>query len=136
MRRMPPPAALCERQERNMGKMLSGIHHVSINVRDVAEAERFYVDVLGLEVLPRPDLGFPGLWLRAGAQEVHLLGIDSGRPLAEQHFAFGVADLAALRADLARQGVAVSEPAAIEGVCLQAFTRDPSGNLLEFNQQL
>jgi glyoxylase I family protein len=116
--------------------MLSGIHHVSINVRDVAEAERFYVEILGLEVLPRPDLGFPGLWLRAGDQEVHLLGIDSGRPLAEQHFAFGVADLASLRAELVRRGLAVSEPAAIEGVCLQAFTRDPSGNLLEFNQRL
>lgn len=116
--------------------MLQGIHHVSINVRDVAEAERFYVDVLGLAVLPRPDLGFPGLWLRAGAQEVHLLGIESGRPPAEQHFAFAVDDLAAVRGRLMERGVTVSEVAPIEGVCLQAFTRDPSGNLLEFNQRL
>ena len=55
-----------------------GIHHVSINVNDVADSERFYCDVLGLEKLPRPDLGFAGAWLRTGQQEVHLLGKSSG----------------------------------------------------------
>ena len=45
-----------------------GIHHVSINVNDVADSERFYCDVLGLEKLPRPDLGFAGAWLRTGQQ--------------------------------------------------------------------
>ena len=37
-----------------------GIHHVSINVKDVDAAVAFYVGVLNLEVLDRPDLGFPG----------------------------------------------------------------------------
>ncbi|HSG91058.1 MAG TPA: VOC family protein [Pseudomonadales bacterium] len=114
----------------------SGIHHVSLNVRDVDAARAFYVDLLGLEPLERPDLGFPGLWLKAGAQEVHLLGLDTGTPLKEQHFAFAVDDLAAVRAELGARGLKVSEPMPIEGVCLQAFTRDPDGNLLEFNQRL
>lgn len=114
----------------------NGIHHVSLNVSDVAAAERFYVDVLGLQVLERPDLGFPGLWLKAGAQEVHLLGIASGTPLKEQHFAFAVDDLDSVRGELAAAGVQVSEPMPIEGICLQAFTRDPDGNLIEFNQRL
>jgi catechol 2,3-dioxygenase-like lactoylglutathione lyase family enzyme len=115
---------------------LTGIHHVSINVRDVEAARQFYVDALGLEVLPRPELGVAGLWLRAGQQEVHLLGIEGEPPLKEQHFAFAVGDLEALRTRLAVHGVHLSAAMRIPDVCLQAFTRDPSGNLLEFNQRL
>ena len=65
---------------------LKGIHHVSINVDNIDAAREFYVGKLGMEELDRPDLGFPGLWLRSGEQEVHLLGMDSGEPLKEQHF--------------------------------------------------
>jgi glyoxylase I family protein len=55
-----------------------GIHHVSINVKDVDAAVAFYAGVLNLKILDRPDLGFPGAWIQAGEQEIHLLGIDSG----------------------------------------------------------
>ena len=79
---------------------LKGIHHVSLNVKDVEAANHFYVDVLGLEVLDRPDLGFPGTWLTTGLQEIHLLGIESGEPVKQQHFAFLVDDLEAIRAEL------------------------------------
>jgi glyoxylase I family protein len=44
----------------------SGIHHVSINVKDVDSAVAFYVGLLELEQLDRPDLGFPGAWLKSG----------------------------------------------------------------------
>lgn len=115
---------------------LRGIHHVSINVSDLGQARQFYVDVLGLEELDRPELGVAGLWLKAGAQEVHLLAIDSGQPLKEQHFAFEVADIASVQQALAAADVKVSQPSEIDGVCRQAFTRDPSGNLIEFNQRL
>lgn len=115
---------------------LQGIHHVSINVKDVEQATTFYCDVLGLEQLPRPELGFPGAWLRAGTQEVHLLGIDSTAPPKEQHFAFAVADLASVQTQLEQAGISCSKTMEIDGVCLQAFTHDPSGNMLEFNQRL
>jgi glyoxylase I family protein len=42
-----------------------GIHHVSINVKDVDTALTFYIELLNLELLERPDLGFPGAWIRA-----------------------------------------------------------------------
>lgn len=117
--------------------MLStGIHHVSINVGDVDEALRFYVDVLGLEPLPRPELGFPGAWLKAGEQEVHLLGIESGKPLREQHFAFLVENLDEVIERLRERDVRVSDAMEIEGVCRQAFAHDPSGNMVEFNERL
>ncbi len=116
--------------------MLDGIHHVSINVSDVQAARDFYENVLGLERLARPDFRFDGAWLRSGEQEVHLIGIDSGPPVKEQHFAFRVANLEAVREALAAAGHSCSETSEISGVCLQAFTRDPSGNLIEFNQRL
>jgi glyoxylase I family protein len=115
---------------------LQGIHHVSINVKDVEEARKFYVDLLGMEVLPRPDLGFPGMWLRSGGQELHLLGINAGKPLEGQHFAFLVPDVAAVVSELSAAGLACSSAKEMSGVCWQAFTHDPSGNMIEFNQRL
>ncbi len=116
--------------------LLRGIHHVSLNVDDVDVAQRFYTQLLGMELLDRPDLGFPGAWLRAGEQEVHLLGIETDQRVKEQHFAFRVDNLDAVVAHLAEHDVQCSKPSIIKGVCAQAFTHDPSGNLIEFNQRL
>jgi len=116
--------------------LLQGIHHVSINVADVETAQAFYVDALGMELLDRPDFSFRGAWLRAGQQEVHLMEMDSGPPLKEQHFAFKVSDIDALRRPLADAGLKCSQTQEIPGICRQSFTRDPSGNLIEFNQRL
>ena len=113
-----------------------GIHHVSINVKDVDAAIEFYVGVLNLELLTRPDLGFPGAWIQAGGQEIHLLGIDSGPPVKEQHFAFAVDDADEVHATLTLQGLELSDVREIPNVCRQFFTHDPSGNMIEFNQRL
>jgi len=119
-----------------MSIRFAGIHHVSLNVDDVAEAQAFYVDLLGMRVLDRPELGFPGAWLGAGAQEVHLLGIKAGQRIKEQHFAFLVDDVDAVIAHLNANDIEVSTPSTIPGVCVQAFAHDPSGNMIEFNQRL
>jgi glyoxylase I family protein len=113
-----------------------GIHHVSINVKDVDTALRFYVQLLNLELLERPDLGFPGAWIRAGEQEIHLLGIDSGEPVKEQHFAFAVNDAQAIHAALQANGYSPTEIRDIPNICRQFFTHDPSGNMVEFSQRL
>ena len=42
-----------------------GLAHVALSVTDLARANRFYLHVLGLREMPRPDLGIPGshrLW--------------------------------------------------------------------------
>jgi catechol 2,3-dioxygenase-like lactoylglutathione lyase family enzyme len=42
------------------------VHHVWINVSDVDEAKRFYIDRLGLvRREDRPDFGLGGAWLDA-----------------------------------------------------------------------
>jgi glyoxylase I family protein len=111
-----------------------GIHHVSINVDDLAAARSFYVDVLGFtERLDRPDFpGTPGAWLDVGGQQVHLI-VGEVPARMGQHYAVLVADIDSTVATLREGGVRVSDPAAV-GTGLQCFTRDPSGNMLEIHE--
>ena len=113
---------------------LAGVHHVSLNVDDAEKTGRFYIDVLGLEVLPRPDLGFPGYWLRSGNQEIHLIQVRDHRTPGGEHFAFRVDDVDEACRELAAHGVKVSAPMQVPGAGRQAFFRDPAGNLVELNQ--
>jgi len=110
-----------------------GLHHVSINVADVEDARRFYVDVLGAaERSDRPDFGFGGAWLDVGQQQLHL--IEASVPEDRgQHLALLVDDLDGAIAELRADGVDVSDPSPV-GTGRQAFTHDPSGNLVELHQ--
>jgi glyoxylase I family protein len=111
----------------------AGVHHVSINVSDVAAAKAFYVDVLGLsERTDRPDFGFGGAWLDVGNQQIHL--IEGEVPEAKgQHLALQVEDLTAAIAELRERGVKVSRAVTV-GTGLQSFLHDPCGNMVELNQ--
>jgi catechol 2,3-dioxygenase-like lactoylglutathione lyase family enzyme len=113
---------------------LQGVHHVSLNVRDVEAARRFYVERLGLEEIPRPAFPFAGAWLRSGAQEIHLIEQAGHEAPEGQHFAFFVEDVDAAAAELGAAGVKVGGPIDVPGAGRQAFLRDPSGNLVELNQ--
>ena len=58
------------------------LHHVSLLVADTARAVDFYTGVLGLEIDPdRPELDFPGAWLRVGERQIHLLELSSPDPV-------------------------------------------------------
>lgn len=110
------------------------VHHVSINVTDTEPARGFY-EQLGFESIERPDLSFPGAWLKLGAAELHLLEIPP--PDAKgQHFSIHVDDLDAALATLAEAGIEADRTGGIDGVCRQAFLSDPSGNQVELTQPL
>ena len=115
---------------------LGGVHHVSINVTDNAEAAAFYTDVLGLEVMERPDFGFPGTWLKsANGIEIHLLEVDGWVAPKGQHYAFAVGDIDAAISHMRDKGIEIGDARDIPGTGgRQAFTFDPSGNMIEFNQ--
>lgn len=57
--------------------------HAGITVRDLARARRFYSDLLGLKEIPRPDLGFPGIWYGIGACQLHLMVPPEGHLAGE-----------------------------------------------------
>jgi glyoxylase I family protein len=110
------------------------VHHVSINVDDVAAALDFYVGRLGLtERTDRPDFAFGGAWLDAGGQQVHLIEAAPPSDLG-QHFAVLVADLDATVAELRGAGLDVSDPSPV-GPNHQAFLHDPAGNTVELHQR-
>ena len=114
---------------------LRGVHHVSVNVANLEESAKFYLEVLGLEQLPRPDFGFPGMWLRSEGQEIHLMQQENyEEPAKMQHFAFRVEDLDEAVEELKGRGVEVSKPFQIPNGGRQCFLRDPSGNMIELNQ--
>lgn len=129
---------------------LEGIDHVVLLVRDMAEAQKFYEQVLGCAVdRALPEYGM--LQLRAGASLIDLVDIGShegewGRPEVEggrnmDHvcIATGPCDQAAMRAHLARHGVAIVEEGiryGADGDGMSFYIRDPSGNQVELKGPL
>ena len=113
------------------------LHHVSLIVADTARALEFYQGVLGLEVDPsRPDMAFPGAWLRLGNRQLHLLQLpnpDSAdeRPShggRDRHTALSVTDLDGFAGRLERGGIAYTRSSSGRRAL---FCRDPDGNAWE-----
>ena len=116
---------------------LHGVHHISLNVADVESTERFFIDVLGLQKLDRPDFGFPGAWLLCqDGRQVHLIEEQNWVAPKGPHFAFAVRDIDAVRGELMDKGVKVSKISEIPGTGRQCFFKDPSGNSIELNQPM
>ncbi|MGE0880727.1 MAG: Rieske 2Fe-2S domain-containing protein [Acidimicrobiia bacterium] len=119
-----------------MAKPLAGIHHVAICVDDLDVALAFYTGVLGtlgVEQVWRPDtLPNPGAWLQIGEQQVHLLAGPDRAPGTFQHFAIEVDDLRDIRDHLAPHGMELEGHQVVDEYGLQAFIKDPCGNVIEF----
>lgn len=113
---------------------VSGVHHIAIIVNDLDAARRFYCDAFGMKEIPRPAFESEGFWVEIGAQQLHVSLGDESAP-KRNHFALAVADIDAAVQHLERAGVSVRRGGDVAGAGSQAFTRDPSGNLLELNQQ-
>ena len=115
--------------------LVTGIHHVSINVSDTARALDFYCGALGLVPLPRPEFGFGGAWLDAGhGRQVHLIEGDVP-PALGQHVAFQVDDVDHVVDELRGKGLTINDAKSVgDTPTRQAFTHDPDGNLVEFTQ--
>ena len=112
----------------------TGIHHVALNVHDLDEALAFYVDRLELTLLDRPDFGFAGAWVQAGASQIHLMETAEATIDRRQHLALQVRDLDEALVGLEAAGVEVARVPYLPGAGRQAFLRDPSGNRIELNQ--
>ena len=82
---------------------VKSLDHVTIVVRDLERSRRFYVDALGMQMVPRPGFSFDGRWFQAGATQIHLIleheqsgpagmPLELGRTSRAHHFAFLVED--------------------------------------------
>ena len=114
-----------------------GIHHVGVLVADLERALKFYGEALGLVSNPaRPDLGYPGVWLDVGDQQIHLMQLPNPDPLTgrpahggrDRHMALAVEDLDVLQQALESAGVPYTRSKSGRKAL---FCRDPDGNVLE-----
>ena len=51
---------------------VKSIDHVTLVVADLERSRQFYVELLGMAEVPRPDFSFPGSWFQAGKTQIHL----------------------------------------------------------------
>lgn len=133
------------------------LNHYSIRTTNLEASRRFYADVLGLSVGPRPDFPFPGAWMYRGDHGdvanavVHIIGIDlndaeglkgylgnrdesslagSG---AVDHIAFFADGLAGMIDHLKGRGVSYRERTVPAIALHQLFLDDPCGIVIELN---
>ncbi|MHA6299770.1 VOC family protein [Devosia sp. CAU 1758] len=89
----------------DMQASLGPIGQIARNVRDIAEATRWYRDVLGLPLL----YSFDGMaFLEAGGTRLYLQ--QGGDPGPESILYFRTADIAATHARLSESGVVFNRP--------------------------
>ena len=120
---------------------ISGIHHATLLVDNLEKSLLFYQGVLGLEVdSQRPDLGFPGVWLQVGEQQIHLMELPNPDPLRgrpahggrDRHVALVVESIGEIIAPLDSAGISFTQSRSGRSAL---FCRDPDGNALEFVEQ-
>jgi glyoxylase I family protein len=112
------------------------LNHASFIVADTEVSLGFYRDVLGLQLLERPDMGFPGAWLKLGSQQIHLLELQNpdpiyGRPQhggRDRHIALNALALAPIQEALDKAGIVYTM--SISGR-RALFCRDFDGNTVE-----
>lgn len=111
------------------------IQHVNVIVDDLAAADTFYADVLGLERKATPDLGFPAqFYAFAGDQELHVNELTDAPP-ERAHYCLRVASFTDVFQRMRAHGVLEIETwgkvRLLPSGTMQMFVRDPSGNLIE-----
>ncbi len=134
------------------------LNHYAIRTFDLGATEKFYTEVMGFTVGPRPPFPFPGLWIYNGDHGsynnavVHVVGIDPKDPeglrqyLGDRdaqslssgtgsvdHIAFAATGLAEMRAKLKRLEVPCREREVPALGLRQLFLDDPSGIVIELN---
>ena len=115
------------------------IQHVNLLVDDMAAADVFYGDFLGLERIGTPEQGFPAQFYRFNEmQELHVNQLEDTRPV-RAHFALRVPDFEQLFLAAREAGCLETETwgraRRLPNGVMQGFIRDPTGNLIEITSE-
>jgi glyoxylase I family protein len=119
-----------------MSTNIFSLNHASLIVANINISLVFYCEVLGLQQVDRPDLGFPGAWLQLGAQQLHLLELENPDPITgrpehggrDRHVALNALALTPVQEALNKAGIGYTM--SISGR-RAFFCRDPDGNAVE-----
>jgi catechol 2,3-dioxygenase-like lactoylglutathione lyase family enzyme len=126
------------------------LNHYLIRANDLERTKDFYCEVLGFQVMPRPDFPFPGYWLGInGKIQVHMA--QAGVPNSQRyylgspknaakdnsgvidHVAFLATDPEAFVKHLQLRGVSFRPRNFPESQLYQLFVKDPDGLTVELN---
>ena len=128
---------------------MTAFNHLSREVLNLENSKRFYVDILGFEVIPRPPFDCEGYWLHGHGLNLHLITttvpkerqrvkaariqhFSSALPRVD-HFAFLTSDINAVRAVLDHHQVYYKYDAPQGTGIHQIFLFDPDGNVIEIS---
>lgn len=108
--------------------------HVCVPPDSLEEAKKFYSDVLGLELIHRPNHLFssPGYWFDIGNVQLHI-GVEAPVGQSIRHTAIEITDADAALKHLQTHGLTILEEPVIPGRKRFAFL-DPFGNRMELLQ--
>jgi len=117
--------------------MSSSIQHVNVMVDDLATAIDFYENLLGLDRAATPDLGFPAQFFSVGdGQEIHVNELPDVHA-ERSHFCLRLDDFNAVFGRALERHVFETETwgraRRLPTGVIQAFVRDPAGNLIELS---
>jgi catechol 2,3-dioxygenase-like lactoylglutathione lyase family enzyme len=112
--------------------------HINICVppERLEEARRFYVDIIGLKQIERPDHLFstPGYWFDIGDIQLHI-GVEPQKPRSVRHIAFEIKNVDDALKLLKEHNVEILQEPVIPGRQRFAFI-DPFGNRMELLQMV
>ncbi len=138
---------------------ITELNHYSVRTVNVDASAKFYTEVLGFTVGPRPPFPFPGVWLYNGSHDkssnavVHVIGVDVGndkglvdymgdRSLDSlkgtgslDHVAFFANGLTDMTTMLTTKGITFTQREVPSAGLHQVFVTDPSGVVVELNYQ-
>lgn len=114
---------------------IQALNHVAIHVSDVKVSKDFYLNIMQLEEIPRPNFDFEGAWLKLGQnQELHLLGhretpVYSGS--RSNHFALAVNDIEEWNTYLLGTNIVFKTLKFRPDGLRHLFITDPDGHVIE-----
>lgn len=115
-----------------------GLDHYALLCSDPGRSTRFYEEIVGLKVGPRPNLSFPGVWLYAGEVPIVHIIFDKKIPGREtgavDHLAFTAkGDPEEMHQLLRRKGIEFTSRVIERTGVTQVFFRDPDNVGVELN---
>jgi catechol 2,3-dioxygenase-like lactoylglutathione lyase family enzyme len=116
--------------------LLLSLGHVTVRSADPERTRRFYVDLLGMRVGPRPAIPVPGYWFYVGSEAVlHVLprqdGVASGAQGSIDHFALKAENRLAFEQRLRAAGQPYESRRLADTDAWQIFLDDPDGARVE-----
>jgi catechol 2,3-dioxygenase-like lactoylglutathione lyase family enzyme len=115
---------------------IEAMNHFTALSHDLEATRRFYCELLGFKVGPRPPFGFPGWWLYVGEHPIlHIIKVDEkpDKGGVLDHMAFSASDLPGTVAMLKREGIEYELRRLAGGGIWQLFFHDPSNAKVELD---